>query len=74
MPPGDAPLIVVGKANHLREWTRAAIDRIRADRPGSLIVDMGWPAPDRAYADLATFGASRAVSAALLHRLAAATP
>ena len=31
-----------------------------------MIVDMGWPSDDRAYADIATFGASRLVGEALV--------
>ena len=34
-----------------------------------LCVDMGWPSDDRAYADIATFGASPALAAALLRLL-----
>jgi beta-N-acetylhexosaminidase len=34
-----------------------------------LVVDMGWPSDDRAYADIATFGASRLVGRALLELL-----
>jgi beta-N-acetylhexosaminidase len=60
------PALIVGKANHLHEWTRAAIDRARAQNPSVVVVDMGWPAPDRAYADIATFGASRYAGEALL--------
>jgi beta-N-acetylhexosaminidase len=63
--------VVVGKANHLHEWTRAAIDRAREQNPSVVVVDMGWPAPDRAYADIATFGASRYAGEALLRLLGA---
>ncbi|HWM33155.1 MAG TPA: glycoside hydrolase family 3 N-terminal domain-containing protein [Pseudolysinimonas sp.] len=58
--------VIVGKANHLHEWTRAAIDRAREQNPSVVVVDMGWPSPDRAYADIATFGASRYAGEALL--------
>ena len=34
-----------------------------------LVVDMGWPSPDRRYADVATFGASALMGRALLHFL-----
>jgi beta-N-acetylhexosaminidase len=34
-----------------------------------VVVDMGWPSEDRAYADVATFGASRYAGAALLRLL-----
>ena len=42
------------------------IDAARARDPRTLVVDMGWPAADRRYADIATFGASRHVGQALL--------
>jgi beta-N-acetylhexosaminidase len=61
--------VIVGKANHLHEWTRAAIDRAREQNPAVIVVDMGWPSPDRAYADIATFGASRYAGEALLRLL-----
>ncbi|TXK19272.1 beta-N-acetylhexosaminidase [Homoserinibacter sp. GY 40078] len=59
------PLVIVGKDIHRHAWTRAYVDRARIERPGVLIVDMGWPGPDRHYADIATFGASRVVAEAL---------
>ncbi|TPW97410.1 hypothetical protein FJ656_33965, partial [Schumannella luteola] len=65
LPASDLPYLVVGKDNHRRAWTRAVIDEARAAQPGTVVVDMGWPSPDRAYADVATFGASRSVAAAL---------
>ena len=48
----------------------ATVDRLRATHD-VLVVDLGWPSRDRAYADVATFGASRRVGRALL-RLARA--
>ncbi|QEO09328.1 glycoside hydrolase family 3 N-terminal domain-containing protein [Protaetiibacter larvae] len=65
LPASDAPYLIVGKDNHRRAWTRDLIDRARAAQPGSVVIDMGWPAPDRRYADIATFGASRSVSDAV---------
>jgi beta-N-acetylhexosaminidase len=63
--PDGALVIVVGKDNHRFGWARAAIDALRS-RGDVIAVDMGWPDPDYAYADIATFGASRLVGAALL--------
>nr|WP_249776703.1 beta-N-acetylhexosaminidase [Leifsonia sp. C5G2] len=63
------PVLVVGKDLHRHAFARAAIDRLRAERENVVVVDMGWPAPDRAYADIATFGASRLVGRALLELL-----
>ncbi|MGN6271959.1 MAG: glycoside hydrolase family 3 N-terminal domain-containing protein [Protaetiibacter sp.] len=65
LPPSDEPYLIVGKDNHRRAWTRELIDRARAAHPATVVVDMGWPGTDRAYADIATFGASASVSAAL---------
>ncbi|MFD1722068.1 beta-N-acetylhexosaminidase [Amnibacterium endophyticum] len=60
------PVLVVGRDVHRHPHVRAVVDALR-DRGGSvLVVDMGWPSPDRRYADVATFGSSRAVGAALL--------
>src|SRR5690606_29115314 len=70
--PGGAlptgPLVLVGRDNHRHPWVRALIDAARRAGP-VLVVDMGWPSPDRSYADVATFGASRAVGAALVEWL-----
>lgn len=60
------PVVIVGKDNHRREWTRAVIDRAREQNPSVLVVDMGWPSPDYFYADIATFGASEFAGRALL--------
>lgn len=74
--PGDAatlathvPLgslaVVVGKDNHRHPWARQAIDDLRS-KGDVVVIDMGWPDESLAYADIATFGASRLVGAALL--------
>jgi Beta-glucosidase-related glycosidases len=72
--PGDpvpaGPLVLIGKDNHRYSWVCEMIDKTRIVGP-TLVVDMGWPSPDRAYADVATFGASRAVGVALHHWLIA---
>jgi beta-N-acetylhexosaminidase len=64
----DALTVVVGKDNHRHEFARAAIDAARA-QGRVVVVDMGWPSPDREYADIATFGASRLVGEALIARM-----
>ena len=61
--------VLVGRDNHRRAWTRAAIATVRAADPDAVVVDMGWPAADRAEADIATFGASAHAGAALLRLL-----
>jgi beta-N-acetylhexosaminidase len=65
------PVVLLGRNLHRDAAARAQIDRARADAGASvLVVDMGWPGDDRAYADVATFGASRLVTEALLRVLA----
>lgn len=63
--PGEGPWIFVGKGIHRYPWARALVDEARRRRPDTIAVDMGWPSLDRAYADIATFGASRLVGGAL---------
>ena len=70
----QSPVLVIGKDNHRHPATRAAIDRLRAERDSVLVVDMGWPGTDRDYADIATFGASRLLGRALLDLLAGELP
>jgi beta-N-acetylhexosaminidase len=65
-----APVLVIGKDIHRHAFARDIIDRLRADGRDVLTVDMGWPSDDRAYADIATFGASRLLGRALLTLLA----
>jgi beta-N-acetylhexosaminidase len=69
LPDDDRQLVLIGRDNHRRGWTRAAIDAARARDPRTLVIDMGWPSTDRRYADVATFGASRHVGQALLRWL-----
>jgi beta-N-acetylhexosaminidase len=66
---GEAQLVVVGRDNHRRAWTRDAIGAARASGADVLVIDMGWPSADRRYADVATFGASAHTGAALLRLL-----
>jgi len=61
--------VVIGRDNHRRDWTRAAIAAVREQDPAAVVVDMGWPAADRVHADIATFGASAHGGAALLRLL-----
>jgi len=72
LPVSTSQLVLIGRDNHRRDWTRAAIDAARARDPRTVVVDMGWPSADRRYADIATFGASRHVGQALLRWLDAA--
>jgi beta-N-acetylhexosaminidase len=61
--------IIVGKDNHRHTFAREAIDAARS-RGRVVVVDMGWASPERDYADIATFGASRLVGEALIARIA----
>lgn len=61
--------VIVGKDNHRHAFARDAIDAARA-RGSVVVVDMGWASPERDYADIATFGASRLVGEALIARMA----
>jgi len=67
--PDSAPVLVIGKDNHRHPFVRALVDTLRADRQDVLVVDMGWPSDDLAYADIATYGASRLAGRALLELL-----
>jgi beta-N-acetylhexosaminidase len=62
----DQPVLVVGRDIHRHRFGREAVDRLRSQHADVLVVDMGWPSPDRRYADVATFGASRLMGAVLL--------
>ena len=67
--PAGTQLILLGRDNHRHAWIRELIDDLRAQHPSTVAVDLGWPGDDRAYADIATFGASRHVGAAFLEWL-----
>jgi len=67
----DQGVVVIGKALHRYGFAREVVEGLRAERT-TLAVDMGWPSDDRAYADIATFGASRSVGRALMALLASA--
>lgn len=66
LPALDGPVVVVGKDIHRYAFARDAIDGLRANGGAVLVVDLGWPSDDRAYADIATFGASRLLGRSLL--------
>ena len=70
---GDGPVpvvpgraLVIGRDIHRHAHARGVVDRLRAAGGTVVAVDMGWPSDDRRYADVATFGSSRVVGAALL--------
>ncbi|HEX4442317.1 MAG TPA: glycoside hydrolase family 3 protein [Galbitalea sp.] len=57
--------VVIGRDIHRSPESRAVVDRLREGHPNTIVVDMGWPGTDRAYADVATFGGSRLAGRAL---------
>lgn len=61
-----APVVLVAKDVHRHPEVAALADVVRATRPGSLVIDMGWPSGP---VDVATYGASRGVGEALVHWL-----
>ncbi|WP_439565785.1 beta-N-acetylhexosaminidase [Microcella sp.] len=63
--PGVQP-VLVGLGVHRHPWVRALIAQTRAAHPDTIVVDMGWPDEAREHADVVTWGASRAMGAALL--------
>ena len=62
---GTRPVLVLGRDVHRRPEARATVDRLR-ETHDVLVVDLGWASGDHAYADVATYGASRRVGRALL--------
>jgi beta-N-acetylhexosaminidase len=65
----DRAVLLIGKDNHRHPFVRELVDRLRGERRDVLVVDMGWPSDDLAYADIATYGASRLAGRALLELL-----
>ncbi len=66
IPPVPGRALVIGRDIHRHPHARRVVDHLRAAGGTVVAVDMGWPSADRRYADIATFGSSRAVGAALL--------
>lgn len=67
--PVIGPVVVVGKDIHRHRFAREGIDALRAGGHRVLVVEMGWPGERGDYADIATYGASRLVGAAMLDLL-----
>lgn len=74
LPRVDGPVVVIGRDIHRHPHGRAVVDGLRAQGGAMVVVEMGWPSADRRYADIATFGGSAAVGAALLGLLTGALP
>jgi beta-N-acetylhexosaminidase len=70
--PAAGAVLVIGKDNHRHAFIRDLVDLLRTQSRDVLVVDMGWPSDDLAYADIATYGASRLAGRALLELLATA--
>ncbi|QEO15258.1 hypothetical protein FLP10_13115 [Agromyces intestinalis] len=60
------PVVVIGKALHRHPFAVDGIAALRAVRDDVVTIDAGWPADDRAQADIATFGGSRLVGEAII--------
>lgn len=63
---GAQRIVFVGQNNHRTPLNREIITALRAGGAPVLVVDMGWASPEREYADIATFGASKLVGEAFL--------
>ncbi len=63
--PSGALVVAVGKDLHRNPSAQEAVAQLRLGGD-VLVVDMGWPEPTFAGLDIATFGASRLVGAALV--------
>jgi len=60
---GARPVVVVSRDTHRHQWARALVERLSAEHPDVVLVEMGWPAAWRPYgarAYVATYGAARA--------------
>ncbi|WP_030149337.1 glycoside hydrolase family 3 protein [Mycetocola saprophilus] len=66
--PTGVPIVVLGQNNHRGERVQAVLALLRERGDAPTTVDMGWPAPDRADAQIATLGASRLAGEAFLER------
>lgn len=67
--PSDVQIVVVGQGIHRYSWTIDAVNRLRRHRSDTIVVEMGWPDPVALTAEVTTWGASRAMGAALLSTL-----
>lgn len=63
---GEDGVIVIGRDLHRLPHARATIDTLRTAAVPTLTIEMGWPDGKSEYADLACYGSSRLVGAALL--------
>ena len=55
----DRPLVVVVRDAHRLDWADAALRRLLRLRPDAVVVEMGWPGPERPGSiHIATYGAS----------------
>ncbi|RLP75754.1 hypothetical protein D9V32_08390 [Mycetocola tolaasinivorans] len=66
--PSGAPIVLLGQNNHRSERVQHVLRALRERGDAPVTVDMGWPAPDRADAQIATLGASRLAGQAFLGR------
>jgi beta-N-acetylhexosaminidase len=69
----DRPLVVSVRGAAAHRWQQRLVDRIRAQRPDAVIVDLGWPGRPRT-ATLTTWGASRSSTRAVAEVLCGPDP
>ncbi|MGH3655790.1 MAG: glycoside hydrolase family 3 protein [Micromonosporaceae bacterium] len=71
---GDRQILVVSRDTHRHPYARHLVERLAADHPEVVLVEMGWPAawrPEGLRAYLATYGASQANARAAANALLA---
>ncbi|MGW0506238.1 glycoside hydrolase family 3 protein [Micromonospora sp. NPDC003241] len=64
------PLVLVVRDLHRHDWMRSAVDRVLADRPDAVVVELGVPALVTGTVHVATHGATRAAGRAVAELLA----
>jgi len=73
-PARDRPLVVVTRSATRFRWQRTALDRLLADRPDAVVVEMGVAGAAPADRYVQTFGASRASAIAAAEALLGPSP
>jgi beta-N-acetylhexosaminidase len=70
----DRPVVAVVRGGHRYAWVLAGLTALARRRPDLVVVELGWPGPDRlpARTVVHTFGASAVSAAALDDRLSGA--
>lgn len=64
----DRPLVITVRGAAAHPWQQRLIEALAIARPDVVVVELGWPAPDR-ETTLTTWGASRASTRAVAELL-----